>query len=103
MAPSYYKFAGSFEGNNVKFVDIAINAANTELHAGLGVTSIPFAHVYHPEAGLVEERQLSRKNGQYSNFEKVVKSYVEESCNLINDDDYSNPWGLVQEVSTEYA
>ena len=89
MTPSYNKFTRGFEGKNIKFVDCPSTSVNVDLHAGLGIESIPFAHVYHPEAGLVEKRKLSRKH--YSNFENVVKSYVEGSS-LLMEDDCSNPW-----------
>jgi hypothetical protein len=95
MAPSYYKFTRDFEEKNVKFVDCPMTAVNADLHASLGVNSIPFVHVYHPEAGLVEERKLSRK--YYNGFEKAVKAYFEESCDLSDTDDCSSPWE-VQEV-----
>jgi hypothetical protein len=82
VTPSYFKFSNDLEasGKKVKFVDCPMTVVNTEVHKELGIKSIPFAHVYHPETGLAEERKLSRKN--YSNFEKVVKSYLEGGCEL---------------------
>jgi hypothetical protein len=71
-----------------------MTAVNTEVHKQLGIKSIPFAHVYHPETGLAEERKLSRKN--YSNFEKVVNSYLEGACDLkAEEESYcADPWAV---------
>jgi hypothetical protein len=96
MAPSYFKFTKDLEQKNVKFVDCPITPFNADLHASLGIDSIPFVHVYHPDAGLVEERKLSRK--YYSSFEKVVKTYFEDSCDLTDCEEFSSPWE-VKEVA----
>jgi hypothetical protein len=101
MAPSYYKLSNDLESKNVKFVDCPVTPKTAELHTALGITSIPFAHVYHPDVGLVEERKLSRARGNYSNFEKVVKTYVEQSCDVTEEGDYSSPWK--EEVSSAAA
>lgn len=95
VSPSYFRFSKDLEesGKSVKFVDCPMTSVNTEIHKSLGINAIPFAHVYHPETGLAEERKLSRKN--YSNFEKVVNSYVDGSCTLRSNDEelYTmNPW-----------
>ena len=100
MAPSYYKLSNDLENQNVKFVDCPVTPKNAELHTALGITTIPFAHVYHPEIGLVEERKLSRARSNYSNFEKVVKSYVEQSCHVPDDGDYSSPWEEIVATTT---
>lgn len=100
MAPSYYKFSKDLEQKNVKFVDCPYTPLNADLHASLGVESIPFVHVYHPEAGLVEQRKVSRK--YYSSFEKVVKTYLEDSCDVTDCDDFSSPWE-VKELATQSA
>ncbi|KAI2511906.1 hypothetical protein MHU86_2422 [Fragilaria crotonensis] len=41
MAPSYYKFSKDLEQKNVKFVDCPYTPLNADLHASLGVESIP--------------------------------------------------------------
>ena len=46
----------------------------------LGVPSIPFAHVYHPNGRLVEE-QLTQNELQW--FQHVFEDYEQESCSLI--------------------
>ena len=80
MAPSYFKFTKDLKDQNVKFVDCPVTPTNGDLHASLGVNSIPFVHVYHPNAGLVEERKVSRR--YYSGFEQAVKTYFQDSCDL---------------------
>lgn len=54
------------------------------LQEGLGVSSVPFVHLYHPEAGLVEERKFSK--GQIQTFERVLEQYVVGSCDLPEDE-----------------
>jgi thiol-disulfide isomerase/thioredoxin len=57
----------------VIFVDIPVLESNTNLHQGLGVTSIPFGHIYHPRKGLVEEKKLSRNT--VTLFEDLIKEH----------------------------
>jgi len=45
----------------------------------LGVSILPFAHVYQG-GKLIEEMRMSRK--YYSTFEKVVQSHIDGSCPL---------------------
>jgi thiol-disulfide isomerase/thioredoxin len=63
---------------NVKFVEVPLTQKNAYLHKGLGIPSLPFAHVYHPEAGLVEERKINKNI--FGDFEKVLKTYVDGEC-----------------------
>lgn len=53
------------------------------LQEGLGVPSVPYVHLYHPEGGLVEERKLSK--GYYKEFGEVLDSYVTGSCDLVEE------------------
>jgi thiol-disulfide isomerase/thioredoxin len=69
---------------NVKFVEVPLTQDNAMLHHGLGVPSFPFGHLYHPEAGLVEEGSINRK--QIVGFEQKLKSYLSGSCPLSDDD-----------------
>ena len=46
----------------------------------LGVTSLPFGHIYHPTGGLVEELKISKK--YFPKFARVLKSYVEGLCDI---------------------
>jgi len=77
MKPSFEKFARE-HADTIKFVECPLSAVNTEVHQGLGIKTIPFAHVYHPSAGLVEERKMSRPH--YASFEKLMKDYMKGEC-----------------------
>ena len=55
------------------FLDVPVTESNTNLHKGLGIESVPFAHVYHPERGLVEETKLSRET--FSEFTDLVEKH----------------------------
>jgi thiol-disulfide isomerase/thioredoxin len=63
---------------SVKFVEVPLTQKNAYLHKGLGIPSLPFAHMYHPEAGLVEERKINKNI--FGDFEKVLKTYVDREC-----------------------
>jgi thiol-disulfide isomerase/thioredoxin len=71
IRPSFDRAASS--NPHVIFVDVPVLENNTNLHQGLGVESVPFGHIYHPEKGLIEERKLSRKT--FSVFEDLVKMH----------------------------
>lgn len=86
IAPSFYRLASVYE--NVLFVDVPVTPENANLHQGLEVPSLPFAHIYHPESGLVEEMKLSRK--YFSAFAKTLKSYVDGGCDV---EDHMGPNG----------
>jgi len=51
----------------------------------LGVPSIPFAHIYHPEAGLVEEMKASKP--KFREFQQTLQSYIVGSCDLPEDEE----------------
>lgn len=51
-----------------------------------GVPSVPFAHIYHPEAGLVEEMKVSKPH--FKTFQDSLGSYVAGSCELPDDDPF---------------
>jgi hypothetical protein len=70
---------------NVVFVDVPVTNENANLHQGLGVTSLPFAHIYHPSAGLVEERRMTRKF--FPEFESSLHSYIIGSCDIPDDEE----------------
>ena len=63
---------------NVKFVEVPLTQDNGYLHNGLGVPSLPFAHLYHPEVGLVEERKINKN--VFNEFKKILKTYVDGEC-----------------------
>ena len=62
------------------FVDVPVTNENASLHQGLGVPSLPFGHIYHPTAGLVEELRFTRK--LVPDFHKTLESYITGSCEL---------------------
>jgi len=85
---------GGTDGGNgkrpVKFVMVQLTKDTAYLQEGLGVPSIPYVHVYHPEGGLVEESKFSK--GYYGDFTPVLESYIAGSCDLplevdLGDDD----------------
>mmetsp|Transcript_20610 Transcript_20610/g.37026 ORF Transcript_20610/g.37026 Transcript_20610/m.37026 type:complete len:233 (-) Transcript_20610:142-840(-) len=71
LRPSFARAANSHP--QVIFVNVPVLNTNSNLHQGLGVKSVPFGHIYHPENGLVEETKLSRK--MFSEFEGLVKMH----------------------------
>lgn len=76
VEPYFYRLAKSMP--NVKFVETPVLEENSNLHCGLGVPSLPFAHIYSPSLGLVEELRMSKK--EFKNFHKVLQTYVEGEC-----------------------
>lgn len=78
VAPLFYRLARQHP--NIQFVDVAVTERNADLHQGLGVPSVPFAHIYHPEGGLVEERGISRKS--FGVVERMVGEYERGLCDL---------------------
>ena len=64
----------------VKFVEVPLTKETAYIHEGLGVPSVPFGHIYHPEGGLVEEKKISKK--VFKEFREAVDSYVRGSCDL---------------------
>lgn len=79
----------------VKFVQVQLTRKTAYLQEGLGVPSVPFVHVYHPEAGLVEERKFSKK--YMAEFAEVLESYVVGSCDLSLDEEMEETEGKVKE------
>merc|ERR1711937_295368 len=59
VEPLFFHMATKYP--NVVFVDVPITAENTNLHQALGVPTLPYGHIYHPEGGLVEELRIVRK------------------------------------------
>jgi len=88
MSPSYKKIVEDYGGDdsdkslNIKFVDAPMTSVNSEIHQAMGITTIPFAQIYHPKAGLVEERKIGRR--YFSDFKKVLQSLEEGSCALMS-------------------
>jgi thiol-disulfide isomerase/thioredoxin len=71
---------------NVKLVQVPTTKDNALLHQGLGVPSLPYVHLYHPDVGLVEERKISKEHfDEFKN--EILKSYVDGFCPVDYDDD----------------
>jgi len=75
--------------DNVLFVEVPVTEKNSDLHQGLGVPSLPFCHIYHPTAGLVEEMKILKP--QFSQLKKTLQWYVYGSCDL-PDGESSSPF-----------
>ena len=58
---------------------------NAVLHQGLGVPSLPFGHIYHPTAGLVEEVKINKQ--VFTTFERVLETYVKGYCDVTYQED----------------
>jgi thiol-disulfide isomerase/thioredoxin len=69
------------QGTSIKFVQVAMSDKTMNLFKGLSVPSIPFAHIYHPTGGLVEEQRLTRT--ELRRFQHVLADYQQESCSLL--------------------
>jgi thiol-disulfide isomerase/thioredoxin len=80
---SFRRLPRDFPG--VKFVEVPVLKDNAYLHKGLGVPSLPFGHIYHPETGLMEERKISKKF--FAEFKQVLRTYVHGECPVQYDDD----------------
>jgi thiol-disulfide isomerase/thioredoxin len=72
----------------VKFVQVPLTKENAYLHTGLGIPSLPYAHIYHPVAGLVEERSINKKI--FGEFKAALQCYVDGECVVDWDSESSN-------------
>mmetsp|Transcript_7710 Transcript_7710/g.11171 ORF Transcript_7710/g.11171 Transcript_7710/m.11171 type:complete len:260 (-) Transcript_7710:42-821(-) len=84
-AHPHFKKIVSRHSPNVKFVDVPLTKETAYIHEGLGVPSVPFGHIYHPDAGLVEEMKINKK--VIGEFGDALKSYVNGSCDLPLDEE----------------
>lgn len=80
----FLKLVSKFS-RDVKFVEVPLTKETAYMLEGLDVKTVPFAHIYHPEAGLVEEMRASKRYS--SELQKKVLSYVVGSCDLDTDDE----------------
>lgn len=78
IKPRYNRFLSKYP--SVKFVDVPVTSDNAEIHESLGIESLPHGVIYHPGQGLVESSKMNTNVIRY--FEKMIKSYVQESCPL---------------------
>jgi thiol-disulfide isomerase/thioredoxin len=87
IGPSFYRLANTYP--EISFVEVPVTQHNANLHQGLGVSSLPFGHIYIPDVGLAEELRISRKH--FPRFENALQSYVYGSCDL-PDGESTNPY-----------
>lgn len=89
IQPSFYRMASLYP--NITFLEVPVTNENANLHQGLEVPSLPYGHIYYPEAGLVEELKISKK--YFPNLVKMVRWYevgacgLDESASLVDDDE----------------
>lgn len=76
----FYRLAADYHEEGVKFAEVPLSKDNVVLHEALGVPSLPWTHIYHPEAGLVEERKVSKKHVE--EVRKCLRCYVYGECDL---------------------
>ncbi|KAL7450843.1 hypothetical protein ACHAWC_002700, partial [Mediolabrus comicus] len=60
-AHPHFKKLVSRHSPGVKFVEVPLTKETAYIHEGLGVPSVPFGHIYHPDAGLVEEKKINKR------------------------------------------
>lgn len=84
-APLFYKLAHDYatHARSVKFVEVPLTKQTKLLHEALGIPSLPFSHIYHPDAGLCEERAVSKKH--IAEVEGILRCYVFGECQLPDD------------------
>jgi len=107
---SYHRLPQDYP-SGVKFVEVPLTKENAYMHKGLGIPSLPFAHVYyngdridHDNADnndnnnsckdetssscrLVEELKINKH--KFTEFKRIIRSYVDKECDVhyIKDDD----------------
>uniref|UniRef100_A0A7R9Z8N9 Thioredoxin domain-containing protein n=1 Tax=Pseudictyota dubia TaxID=2749911 RepID=A0A7R9Z8N9_9STRA len=74
----------------IKFVDVSLTNKNPDLRDTMDVKAVPYVHVYHPEAGLVESNGLDRK--RLTTFKRVLASYREGKSVLPEEGATKNPY-----------
>jgi len=87
IKPKFYQLSQLHP--EVSFVEVPVTEQNSDLHQGLGIPSLPFGHIYHPDAGLVEEMKIGRAS--FGKFAKTMSWYADGFCQLKEVGDCSNP------------
>lgn len=77
--PLFKKMVSQYSPS-VKFVEVPLTKETAYIHEGLGVPSVPFGHIYHPEVGLVEEKKINKR--VFKEFCEGLESYVRGSCDI---------------------
>lgn len=89
---SYHRLSLDFP-SSVKFVEVPLTKENAYLHKGLGIPSLPFAHVYYNDdhiqnngngktssCRLVDELKINKR--KFSDFKRIIRSYVDKECDV---------------------
>eukprot|EP00549_Striatella_unipunctata_P005342 CAMPEP_0118721580 /NCGR_PEP_ID=MMETSP0800-20121206/30812_1 /TAXON_ID=210618 ORGANISM="Striatella unipunctata, Strain CCMP2910" /NCGR_SAMPLE_ID=MMETSP0800 /ASSEMBLY_ACC=CAM_ASM_000638 /LENGTH=268 /DNA_ID=CAMNT_0006629481 /DNA_START=12 /DNA_END=818 /DNA_ORIENTATION=+ len=97
ITPLYRKMSRQPSFSNIVFVDVPVTDTNSNLHQGLHVPSLPYGHIYHPTAGLVEECKISRKF--FSDFQRKLGTYVSGECQIDWESDAS-PYDIAATPTT---
>lgn len=78
IQPAYHRMAALYP--HIVFLEVPVTNENANLHQGLDVPSLPYGHIYHPDAGLVEELKISKR--YFRNLVRMVRWYDEGECQL---------------------
>lgn len=78
VEPMYKRLAR--QNPEVTFVDIPITRDNEQVRDALNVVAVPFGHIYHPTAGLMEELNMGRRF--WSEFQDIFHRYTKGSCEV---------------------
>eukprot|EP00977_Amphora_coffeiformis_P015259 scaffold4472_cov180-Amphora_coffeaeformis.AAC.11 len=98
MSPSFYRLAQTIN-DNTQWVEVPILPQTAAIHKGLHVPSTPYGHIYHPEAGLVEELRMRKE--YLSDFARILESYRNGKCPL---PDEPNPeTGIYETIYDRHA
>lgn len=81
--PQFHRLVQEYSDEDVKFVQVPLKRENAFLHEGLGVPSVPYCHIYHPEGGLVEEMKMNKK--KFTKVRKSLEQYVNGSCDMADE------------------
>lgn len=96
VAPLFDRLAREYP--HVDFVQVEVSKDNREDIQGLGVPSLPYGYIFHPEEGLVEALNMNKRH--FNDFHKVLESYDEQECQLPELDQeqgtYESPFARVQ-------
>lgn len=92
---SYHRLPQEFP-SGVKFVEVPLTKDNAYMHKGLGIPSLPFAHIYYNKehvnnhgipsstssssCRLVDELKINKS--KFSDFKRIIRSYVDKECDV---------------------
>ena len=87
----FRRLTKEFADHSIKFVEVPVTKDNAYLHQGLGIPSLPFAHIYQTatdaegSSTLVEEMKISKK--VFGDFKKTLEHYVRGECPVVYEDE----------------